>query len=457
MTSTTFFIVFIPILSILLLIINLLLAPHFPYQEKDSAFECGFHSFLGQNRTQFSISFFIFGLLFLLFDLEIILVYPYSVSGYSNDGYGLTIVMIFFISLALGFIFELGKNALSIDSKQSFLPDNNNTQILDVFITDVGVQPLLYTSLPLQSRVPMTPYFYNTIVSKIQKEAVTQVNEKVPGVKASKIGSFIVNIIVSLNIHSPSPSPHKFYSVGLHSGGWDTQSLKELLFELKKLTPLHKETYMRYKSIEHDLKMLDKAKALDDKISDKSKNGEMNKIISYYETYFDEDSGNTREEGIKQVKEYLKEEEKSHLNSYKNIKMKIDNLQKEIDKRKAVEENQKVGEETKKALDNNQNSFLILPIFPINSFTIIRILLSIFSWFIYFKFIDFDINYLIPNMPDVTIPMIFTSIVLFAWEYYKLYSKVRKYYKLGKIIYVFCKEKLSLITRIVNNSAGKFY
>ena len=69
MTSTTFFIIFIPILSLILLFVNLLLAPHNPYQEKDSVFECGFHSFLGQNRTQFSVSFFIFGLLFLLFDI----------------------------------------------------------------------------------------------------------------------------------------------------------------------------------------------------------------------------------------------------------------------------------------------------------------------------------------------------------------------------------------------------
>jgi len=120
MTNTTFFIVFIPILAVLLLFINLVLAPHNPYQEKDSAFECGFHSFLGQNRTQFSVSFFIFALLFLLFDLEILLVYPYSVSGYNNDIYGLVIMMLFFILLTLGFVFELGKDALSIDSKQIF-------------------------------------------------------------------------------------------------------------------------------------------------------------------------------------------------------------------------------------------------------------------------------------------------------------------------------------------------
>lgn len=119
MTSQTFFLVFIPILAFILLAINIIFAPHNPYQEKDSAFECGFHSFLGQNRSEFSISFFIFALLFLLFDLEILLVYPYVVSGYVNGVFGLIVMLIFFLVLTLGFAFELGKNALSIESKQS--------------------------------------------------------------------------------------------------------------------------------------------------------------------------------------------------------------------------------------------------------------------------------------------------------------------------------------------------
>jgi NADH-ubiquinone oxidoreductase chain 3 len=135
MTSTTFFIIFIPILAILLLAINLILAPHNPYQEKDSVFECGFHSFLGQNRTQFSVSFFIFALLFLLFDLEILLVYPYSVSGYTNDIYGLVIMMVFFVLLTLGFIFELGKNALTIDSRQTSSYDNVDTAVSHAFLS----------------------------------------------------------------------------------------------------------------------------------------------------------------------------------------------------------------------------------------------------------------------------------------------------------------------------------
>ena len=129
MTSITFFFIFIPILAIVLLAINLIFAPHNPYNEKDSAFECGFHSFLGQNRTQFSISFFIFALLFLLFDLEILLVYPYVVSAYVNGIYGLTVMLVFFLALTLGFAFELGKNALKIESRQSSTLDSNHTEI----------------------------------------------------------------------------------------------------------------------------------------------------------------------------------------------------------------------------------------------------------------------------------------------------------------------------------------
>src|SRR6201984_3492288 len=130
MRSLTFFLFFIPVLSFILLAVNLILAPHNPYGEKKTAFECGFHSFLGQNRTQFSISFFIFALLFLLFDLEILLVYPYIVSGYTNDIYGLIIMLIFFVLLTLGFAFELGKNALKIDSRQMYTLKNDNKSII---------------------------------------------------------------------------------------------------------------------------------------------------------------------------------------------------------------------------------------------------------------------------------------------------------------------------------------
>lgn len=120
MSSMTFLFILVSILTILFLALNFILAPHNPYQEKYSIFECGFHSFLGQNRTQFGVKFFIFALVYLLLDLEILVIYPFGLSGYENGVYGLIIVLLFIGIITAGFVFELGKSALKIDSKQSY-------------------------------------------------------------------------------------------------------------------------------------------------------------------------------------------------------------------------------------------------------------------------------------------------------------------------------------------------
>ena len=129
MSSMTIFILFVNIIAILFLVLNLLFAPHNPYSEKFSSFECGFHSFLGQNRSQFNVKFFVFGLLFLLFDLEITLIFPFAVSQSNNEIYGLIVVLVFMVIITVGFIYELGKGALKIDSKQNtgFLSGSSST------------------------------------------------------------------------------------------------------------------------------------------------------------------------------------------------------------------------------------------------------------------------------------------------------------------------------------------
>jgi len=121
MTSIIFFFIFIPVLSIILLAVNFIFAPHNPYKEKKTPFECGYHSFLAQNRSEFTISFFLFAILFLVFDIEIVILYPFAVSGYANNVYGLVVMLIFTVLLTLGFVYELGKNALKIDTKQEKL------------------------------------------------------------------------------------------------------------------------------------------------------------------------------------------------------------------------------------------------------------------------------------------------------------------------------------------------
>jgi NADH-ubiquinone oxidoreductase chain 3 len=134
MSSITFLFIFVSVLTSVFLLLNFILAPHNPYQEKYSIFECGFHSFLGQNRTQFGVKFFIFALVYLLLDLEILVIYPFGLSGYENGVYGLLIVLIFIGIITAGFVFELGKNALKIDSRQSYNYFHKSKKFVNTFI-----------------------------------------------------------------------------------------------------------------------------------------------------------------------------------------------------------------------------------------------------------------------------------------------------------------------------------
>lgn len=175
MISITFFLVIIPIITFILLAVNLIFAPHSPYEEKKSPFECGFHSFTHQNRTQFNISFFIFALLFLLFDLEILLVYPYVVSAYSNDFYGLIIMLVFIIALILGFVFELGKNALKIDSRQ-----NNNTINLPISLTSfISSMSFVEVFIELWIFNKLINIFQNSVYYRLIKKLVNNLDVSV--------------------------------------------------------------------------------------------------------------------------------------------------------------------------------------------------------------------------------------------------------------------------------------
>jgi NADH-ubiquinone oxidoreductase chain 3 len=56
-----------------------------------------------------------------LLDLEILLTFPFAVSEYLNNIYGLLITLGFIGIITIGFVFELGKSALKIDSKQTLI------------------------------------------------------------------------------------------------------------------------------------------------------------------------------------------------------------------------------------------------------------------------------------------------------------------------------------------------
>jgi len=108
--------IFVPILSLILLALNVLLAAHKPDEAKVSAYECGFSPVYGQTRSVFHIHFYIVAMLFLVFDLEILLLFPIAVTLYQVSIFGFSIAIIFFIVLTIGFILEIGSGAISITS-----------------------------------------------------------------------------------------------------------------------------------------------------------------------------------------------------------------------------------------------------------------------------------------------------------------------------------------------------
>lgn len=80
--------IFIPVLTFILLALNLIFAIHRPDSEKITSYECGFSPIHGQTRSPFSVQFYIVGILFLVFDLELVILYPVTVSLYQIGNYG---------------------------------------------------------------------------------------------------------------------------------------------------------------------------------------------------------------------------------------------------------------------------------------------------------------------------------------------------------------------------------
>ena len=111
--------IFVPILAGILLLLNFLLAPKNAYESKVSAYECGFSPIYGQTRSVFHINFFLVALLFLIFDLEILLLLPIAVTLYQVSTFGFSMVLIFFIVLTIGFILEIGSGSIKLVSKNS--------------------------------------------------------------------------------------------------------------------------------------------------------------------------------------------------------------------------------------------------------------------------------------------------------------------------------------------------
>ena len=98
-------------LSLAFVSINYIAAPSKPDPEKLSAYECGFEPF-NDSRMEFDVSFYLFSILFIIFDLEIAFLFPWAISLGQIGIYGFCSMMLFLFILTVGFIYEWKKGAL---------------------------------------------------------------------------------------------------------------------------------------------------------------------------------------------------------------------------------------------------------------------------------------------------------------------------------------------------------
>jgi NADH-quinone oxidoreductase subunit A len=107
----TFLISSVVLTCIILVLAYFINAPSSDY-EKRSAYECGFEPF-GDARSFFDVHFYIVGLLFIIFDLEIIFLVPLAVCPSNLSAIGYISFMVFMIILVAGFYYEWALGLLS--------------------------------------------------------------------------------------------------------------------------------------------------------------------------------------------------------------------------------------------------------------------------------------------------------------------------------------------------------
>jgi len=103
--------------GVITLLISYFVQPKYPEPEKLSAYECGSEPF-SDARMPFPVRYYIFAMLFVIFDIEVIFLYPWAVVF--NDinkvsAIGLIEMMIFIALFLVAYVYAWRKGALEWD------------------------------------------------------------------------------------------------------------------------------------------------------------------------------------------------------------------------------------------------------------------------------------------------------------------------------------------------------
>ena len=96
------------------LIISYLVHPKYPESEKLTTYECGAEPF-SDARMPFPVRYYIFAMLFVIFDIEVIFLYPWAVVFTKIELIGLIEMLVFIGLFLVAYIYAWRKGALEWD------------------------------------------------------------------------------------------------------------------------------------------------------------------------------------------------------------------------------------------------------------------------------------------------------------------------------------------------------
>jgi NADH-quinone oxidoreductase subunit A len=103
---------------VLVLVGTHLLGPKASGKRHDASFECGLDS-IGNARNPFSVKYFMTAILFVLFDVEVIFLYPWAVNFKKLGMFGYIEIIIFLSFLMAGFYYVIRKGVLNWQQRES--------------------------------------------------------------------------------------------------------------------------------------------------------------------------------------------------------------------------------------------------------------------------------------------------------------------------------------------------
>ncbi len=87
------------------------IVPRKPNPTKYTTYECGMET-IGESRIQFNFRYYFFALLFVIFDVQVVFLYPWAVEFNQLKLFGLVVMLVFILIMMVGFVYAWKKGVL---------------------------------------------------------------------------------------------------------------------------------------------------------------------------------------------------------------------------------------------------------------------------------------------------------------------------------------------------------